>query len=138
VQPTDIKIEPGKSATLKITSSVAAGLSRPIDLRVDGLPRGITASFAASRMSSGQSTDLTIAADPSAPPAQIHWFSLEGTASTYQAYALGRIEVPTAAPTAAAPTAAPPRSDCSSAGAPGGALLVILAAAVLGFRRGSG
>jgi hypothetical protein len=126
VQPSDASITVGNSVMLKITSRVTAGLSTPLDLRIDGLPLGVRATFAASTIAAGESTEVILATDPSTPATAFRSLSVEGTSSSFQAHALGRIQVETAVP-----TAAPRNSGCSSTGAAVQALLVIIAGMIL-------
>jgi hypothetical protein len=125
VQPNDASITAGNSVTLKITSRVIGGASTHLDLRIEGLPPAVRASFA-STIATGESTDLTLTADASAPTTAFRSFSVEGTSSSFQAHALGRIQIETTAPR---------NSGCSSTGAAVHALIVIAGAIVYQSRR---
>jgi len=126
IDPSDIKMTSGQVSTVKVTSHVSAGASKPVILRVDGLPPGVRATFAASTMAAGETTELTLATESSAAMSKSQSFSVEGTSSSFQGYALGRIQIES--PATVTPQSR--SSGCNSTGAITEGMLVVLAGAL--------
>jgi hypothetical protein len=117
-QPANVKFAPGTQKTITITSSVIAGQPGPLDLRIDGLPPGVTASFSQATIAAGGATQVTLVAARSAAKADRRPFSVEGTSSSFQAYAVGSVDVVPAPPAS---------SGCASTGSPANAWLLAMA-----------
>jgi hypothetical protein len=106
-QPANVKLAPGTQKTITITSSVVAGQPGPLDLRIDGLPPGVTASFSQATIAAGGAAQVTLVAAPSAAKAEGRPFSVEGTSSSSQAYAVGSVDVVPASSSGCASTNSP-------------------------------
>ncbi|SFQ63203.1 protease pro-enzyme activation domain-containing protein [Amycolatopsis rubida] len=68
--PASLSVDPGKSATAKITTKVVKGSAQSVALSASGLPAGVTATFDPSSVTAGGTSTLTLAASSSASPGQ--------------------------------------------------------------------
>jgi MYXO-CTERM domain-containing protein len=66
IQPGNRAIAAGQSATYTVTAKAIAGSPGAISLTADGMPSGLSGSFATSSLAPGQSTTLTVSASSSA------------------------------------------------------------------------
>ncbi|WP_328648899.1 trypsin-like serine protease [Amycolatopsis sp. NBC_00348] len=64
--PASVSVDPGQPVTTSITTSVTKGSAQDIALSADGLPAGVTASFAPATVTAGKSSTLTLTAAASA------------------------------------------------------------------------
>lgn len=126
LSPNEIVISPGQRVSATIVSRITEGSPGPIELRVDGLPKGVTAIIDGGRVNGAASVDLSLTAD-SAAPLTAKTFSVEGTSGTTQSGVLALIRV------AAAPS---PPAGCDS-GEPSdhGLAALVLVGLVLQIRR---
>jgi hypothetical protein len=66
VDPASVSVAPGAQGTTTVTTAVASGTGENIALTVDGLPPGVTATFAPTSVTAGNTSTLTLAVDGSA------------------------------------------------------------------------
>ena len=83
ITPGNKSISAGSSATYTVTAKAIAGTPGTISLAADGMPAGFSGSFAASQLSPGQSTTLTVSVSSSATNGDTY-FTIHGTAGSTQ------------------------------------------------------
>ncbi|WP_051386425.1 trypsin-like serine protease [Actinokineospora inagensis] len=66
--PSSVSVDPGKSVTSTISTTIAKGNAQNISLSASGLPSGVTASFDPTSVTAGNSATLTLTASSSASP----------------------------------------------------------------------
>ncbi|MGH3858970.1 trypsin-like serine protease [Actinokineospora sp.] len=66
--PDTLSVQPGQSATLKITTTVTGGAAQSVALAATGMPAGVTATFDPATVTAGSSSALTLSATGSATP----------------------------------------------------------------------
>lgn len=77
----DATVQQGGTTTVQIATTVTSGSSESVSLDVAGLPRGVTASFSSTRVSSGAGATMTLSAASDAP-ATTASFTVTGTAAS--------------------------------------------------------
>ncbi|MCA1828859.1 MAG: hypothetical protein LC689_18200, partial [Myxococcales bacterium] len=121
VDPPRLQLVAGQSATFHLGASVLSGAPEPLQIHVDGLPAGVTASLG-QPLISGDSTTLIVSAASSAPMTAAAPISILATSATFQAGAVAAVDVSAPAPGKKASTG----SGCqSAAGSITGMLLVL-------------
>ena len=83
ITPGNRAIAAGQSATYTVTAKKIAGSPGTISLKADGMAAGLSGTFAASHLSPGQSTTLTVSATSSATNGD-NYFAIHGTAGSTQ------------------------------------------------------
>ena len=83
ITPGNRAIAAGQSATYTVTAKTIAGSPGTISLAADGMPAGLSGSFATSQLSPGQSTTLTVTATSSATNGD-NYFAIHGSAGGTQ------------------------------------------------------
>ncbi|GAB3147378.1 hypothetical protein GCM10027258_40670 [Amycolatopsis stemonae] len=68
--PASVSVDPGKSVTSTIATTVTKGSAQTVALSASGLPAGVTATFDPASVTAGQSATLTLTASSSAAPGQ--------------------------------------------------------------------
>ncbi|MEC3977559.1 trypsin-like serine protease [Amycolatopsis sp. H20-H5] len=66
--PSSVSVDPGKSVTTSVGTTVTKGSAQDVALSADGLPAGVTASFSPETVTAGKSSTLTLTAASSASP----------------------------------------------------------------------
>ncbi|MFG1644115.1 protease pro-enzyme activation domain-containing protein [Amycolatopsis sp. NPDC049252] len=68
--PASVGVDPGKSATTTVSTTVTKGSTQTVALSASGLPAGVTATFDPASVTAGQASTLTLTASSSASPGQ--------------------------------------------------------------------
>jgi hypothetical protein len=68
VSPSSVSVDPGKSVTATVATTLTKGGAQDIALSAGGLPSGVTAAFSPATVTTGKSSTLTLTAAPSASP----------------------------------------------------------------------
>ena len=66
--PASVSVDPGKSVTTTISTTVTKGSAESVALTASGLPSGVTAAFNPTSVTAGNSSTLTLTASSSASP----------------------------------------------------------------------
>ncbi|MFI9383477.1 protease pro-enzyme activation domain-containing protein [Kutzneria sp. NPDC052558] len=68
--PASVSVDPDKSVTSTISTTVSKGTAQTVALAASGLPAGVTATFDPTSVTAGNSSTLTLTASSSASPGQ--------------------------------------------------------------------